>query len=165
MAEHPATPVAHLLHGFIGSGKTSFAQRLERSSGARRFTLDEWMIERHGRNPPAAHFQAIYRALHEELWVAAIDELARGGDVILDLGFWTRDSRNEAREHLQAVPCRAQFYSLECPVEVMRQRTLSRTAAAHADALHIDAPAFEKLLAGFEPMAGDEVHQRVNTAP
>lgn len=42
-------PIAHLICGFIGSGKTTFARKLEKETGAARFTKDEWMVRLFGK--------------------------------------------------------------------------------------------------------------------
>jgi hypothetical protein len=34
---------AHLIHGFLGAWKTTFAKKLEAELGAVRFSQDEWM--------------------------------------------------------------------------------------------------------------------------
>ena len=41
----------HLIHGFIGFGKTTLAKQLEKSLPAIRFTHDEVMLSKYGRNP------------------------------------------------------------------------------------------------------------------
>ncbi|GAA2756515.1 putative kinase [Actinopolymorpha rutila] len=41
-------PTAHLIHGYIGAGKTTLAKRLERDADAVRFTLDEWLTALYG---------------------------------------------------------------------------------------------------------------------
>ena len=46
----------HALHGFIGSGKTTLARRLETQLGALRFTPDEWMTTLYGADPPADEY-------------------------------------------------------------------------------------------------------------
>jgi predicted kinase len=38
-------PIAHIICGFIGSGKTTFARKLEKETGAIRITKDEWIIK------------------------------------------------------------------------------------------------------------------------
>jgi len=37
-------PTAHLIHGYLGAGKTTFARQLERNIPAIRFSHDEWMV-------------------------------------------------------------------------------------------------------------------------
>ena len=48
--------VAHLIHGFLGVGKTTYARRLERERSAVRFTHDEWMARLYGVDSPAELF-------------------------------------------------------------------------------------------------------------
>ncbi|TNC16089.1 hypothetical protein FF100_02150 [Methylobacterium terricola] len=46
-------PTAHLLFGFLGSGKTTLARDLEQRHRAVRFTPDVWMARLFGEDPPA----------------------------------------------------------------------------------------------------------------
>jgi len=50
-------PLAHIIIGFIGSGKTTFAKKLEEETGAIRFTKDEWMVRVFGNTPPKDTFE------------------------------------------------------------------------------------------------------------
>jgi predicted kinase len=47
---------AHLIHGYLGAGKTTFARRLEQELRAIRFTHDEWMSRLYGDDPSADMF-------------------------------------------------------------------------------------------------------------
>ena len=38
-------PIAHLICGSTGAGKTTYALELARREGALRFTVDEWMAQ------------------------------------------------------------------------------------------------------------------------
>ena len=78
---------AFLLHGFLGSGKTTLAKRLEQQRGAVRFTHDEWMSRLYGQNPPAADFADHARRIHGVMEVMWTRCLAIGTSVILDFGF------------------------------------------------------------------------------
>lgn len=42
---NPQQPTAYVICGFIGAGKTTFARKLEKETGAIRITKDEWMIK------------------------------------------------------------------------------------------------------------------------
>ena len=48
------------MHGFIGSGKTTFAMSLTNEKRAIRLTHDEFMVFLHGTNPPADKFPEFY---------------------------------------------------------------------------------------------------------
>ena len=155
-------PTTHLLHGFIGSGKTTFARKLERERGAVRFSHDEWMVRLHGWNPPEEHFGE-YRAQVENLiWDEATRELSAGTDVILDIGFWTRESRDDARNRVRSLGAVAKFYEISCPQQIMRARALKLSERPSTDSLWIDGAGFDKLIAEFEPMQDDEEFLRID---
>ncbi len=156
MIQTLANPTIYLLCGRIGSGKTSFAKRLERDTGAVRFTHDEWVSRAYGSCPPEADYADIAARINSEIWDAAIGRATLGQDSILDYGFWTRDSRDLARERVARAGAVARCYYLRCPVSVARTRTLKRSAAPPPDSLWIDAAAFQKLNALFEPPQDDE---------
>ena len=50
------TATLYLIHGYIASGKMTYAKKLEAETDAIRFTLDEWMVNFYGANPPANKF-------------------------------------------------------------------------------------------------------------
>jgi predicted kinase len=88
---------AHLIHGYLGAGKTTLARKLENDLPAIRFTHDEWMARLYGDDPPADEFQALYRRVSERidsLWPRCLE---LGVDVVLDLNFWSRRQRDETR--------------------------------------------------------------------
>lgn len=149
-------PIAHLLHGFIGSGKTTFARQLERECGAVRFSHDEWMVRLHGWNPPEERFGEYLVQVENLIWDEATRAMRAGNDVILDFGFWTRESRDLARNRVHSIGAVARFYEIYCPQQIMKARALERSSSPSTDSLWIDGPGFEKLSAKFEPMLDDE---------
>lgn len=155
-------PIVHLLHGFIGSGKTTFARQLEREIGAVRCSHDEWMIRLHGWNPPEEHFSEYRSQVEDLIWDEAARLVGTGTDVILDIGFWTRESRDDARNRTCSIGATAKFYEVFCPREIMRTRALERSQSPTVDSLWIDGAGFDKLITGFEPMQDDEDFVRID---
>lgn len=92
------------------------------------------------------------------IWVQAEQTLLAGGDVIMDVGFWSRTSRNEARERAMVIGVPYQFYVLPCSLAEARRRVLERTALMPPGALEITEPTFEFLARQMEPMGADEEH-------
>jgi len=89
----------HLLHGFMGVGKTTLARRLERELPGIRFSQDEWMVALSGEDPPESEYRAAQdrvRGVMEGCWRRCLE---LGGHVILDSGVWRRSER----DHLRAV--------------------------------------------------------------
>jgi len=145
-------PTIHMIHGFCGTGKTTFAKKLEAETGAARFTPDEWMADLHGQNPPAGDFAALEKTVHEAIWAAAETALEDGADVILDFGFWTRAERDETRDRARKLGADVKLYRLHCPDDVARMRILRRTASLPAGELYIDDHAFDAFRKRFEPV-------------
>ena len=154
-------PTAHLLHGFIGSGKTTFACQLERKCGAVRFSHDEWMVRLHGWNPPEEHYSEYFAQVENLIWDEATLAIHAGTDIILDFGFWTRGSRDAARNRVRSVGAAAKFYEIFCPQQIMRTRALERSKSPSTDSLWIDSAGYDKLIAVFEPMQDDEEFVRI----
>ena len=152
----------HLLCGFIGAGKTTFAKSLERDHSAVLFSHDEWMVKQYGRNPPSEHFQTYYHRVEDLIWQFASRFLTLGQDVVLDHGFWRRADRDLAKRKAQEIGVQAKLYFLHCSEEVMRQRVLTRTEMSQYS-LYINERAFENLRAQFEAPMDDEEYVSINT--
>jgi predicted kinase len=73
-------PTAHLIHGYLGAGKTTFARQLERDIPAIRFSHDEWMTRLYGDDPPVEHFADFYQRVSEqmeEVWPRCLELFAK----------------------------------------------------------------------------------------
>jgi len=151
-------PVAHMIYGFVGAGKTTFARILEKETGALRFSNDEWMISLYGDNPPAEKFAEYHERVTKLLQNIAFKCLKAGVDVILDDGFWSRARRDEMRERIKKVGADFKLYHVKCSEEVMKQRTLKRTGVSEKGAFYIDKNAIEIFKKRFEPLGADEEH-------
>jgi hypothetical protein len=146
---------AHLIHGYIGAGKTTLARRLELEVHAVRFTPDEWMSRLFGADPAAETFDDKASAileLMEPLWLRC---LGLGLDVVLDFGFWRRSQRDHVRQRASEVGAAVMLYALACD----EREALRRVAARNAEqdrGLYVAPATFELLKARFEPLGPDE---------
>jgi predicted kinase len=151
-----AKPTLHLLHGIPGSGKTTFAQQLEREFRAVRFSPDEWMVTLHGTNPPEPVFRPQHERIMALIWMHAGRVLRAGSDVIIEGGFWSRASRDAARQRAKEFGVTHKLYALLCSADEARRRVLARTAAMLPGTLEITGPTFDLLLRQLEPLGTDE---------
>lgn len=148
-------PIAYLLFGYLGAGKTTLAKRLERDKRAVRFTPDEWMARLFGEDPPADSFQdraAAIQDLMQPLWRQC---LIAGADVVLDYGFWRRHERDAARRIVEEVGAVPMLVALSCSDEAARRRVARRNADADRS-LTIAPATFDTLRARLEPLGADE---------
>jgi predicted kinase len=153
---HTTTPRAHLIVGFIGSGKTTFARRLEKETGAIRFTKDEWMVRLFGNDPPRVKFAEYDHRMTHLARDMALTCLKAGASVIIDEGFWERATRDEIKQRVRMVGATPILYYLEVPREIMKARTLRRSEHPPADSFTIDEESFDHYWGFFQPPDKEE---------
>lgn len=153
---------AHLIHGYLGAGKTTFAKRLAERTGAVRYSPDELMVARHGHDPPETLFQQYLDRVYAEINAEWPQTLTRGFDVILDFGFWTRSWRDAARARAAAVGARTKLYAVRCSEKTARARCLARNQNP-GGSLFIAETTFDLLKSRFEPLAPDEPFELVES--
>jgi predicted kinase len=152
----------HVMHGFMGVGKSTFSKKLEKEIKAIRFNNDEWMIRLFGANPPKEHYQDYYNRIEKLMMELAAKLLEVGQDVILDIGFWKRSSRDYIRGFAKEHGSEVKLYQITCPDEIALQRVLKRTEELPEGALEIDEHAYLELKKNFEPLQPDEEFIKVN---
>lgn len=140
----------HFMHGFIGSGKTTFSKKLEKELPAIRFNNDELMLLLFGNQIPEHEFKKNYKKIDSLIWFLVDKNLKLGNDVIIDLGFWSRGARDAARRKAKELGADFKFYNIKCPLNIALERTLKRTK--EQGEMFIDENCFNKRLAQFEPM-------------
>lgn len=146
---------AHLVHGFLGVGKTTFAKQLERTLPAIRFSHDEWMVRFYGNDPPADLFGGYSRRVTEQINLLWPRCLQLGVDVVLDVGLWNRKERAETRERAKACGSDVILYRVNCSEHVARARLRTRNENSDRDLLITDAT-YDLLRVRFEALTLEE---------
>ena len=144
----------HLIHGFMGFGKTTIAKQLEKELPAIRFTHDELMIKTYGRNPEdfsQERFNIIDKIIKEK----TIEEIKKGNNVILDYGLWEKETRKKYYHWAKEITPDVIFHAVQCDIELAKQRVLERTKK-HSEEFYIDEDIFNDRLKRFEPMTNEE---------
>ena len=138
----------HLLCGFLGFGKTTIARRLEKSLPARRFTHDDIMFERYGRNPD--DFAAKYKDVDDYIRAEAAECIAKNQDAVMDYGFWSYEKRREYYAWAKTLTDNVVFHVVYCDILMAKQRVSARTKK-DKNSLFIDENMFASLLQKYEP--------------
>src|SRR5690242_8927247 len=149
-------PLAHIVIGFIGAGKTTFARKLEQETGAVRFTKDEWMVRLFGNTPPKDKFEEYDNRMASLATDMALKCLQADIDVIIDEGFWAREQREEIRGRVVNVGAVPKFYYIDVPFAIMKARTLKRSENPPVDSYSIDEKSFNHYWQFFQPPSKDE---------
>jgi predicted kinase len=157
-------PIAYIIIGFIGSGKTTFARKLENETGAIRFTKDEWMVRIFGNTPLKDTFEEYDNKMASLATDIAIKCLKAGIDVIIDEGFWAKEHRNAIRAKVKNAGAIPKLYYIEASFEIMKDRTLKRSENPPIDSFTIDEEAFDHYWNFFQPPEKDEDFTLINQA-
>lgn len=153
---------AHLICGSTGAGKTTYALKLAGETGAIRFTIDEWMARLFLPDAPEPlTFQwALERVIRCENQILAVcGQIAPlGRDVILDLGFFTREQRRRVNEAAQGLGFGARLHYLPVAPEE-RWRRISRRNSERGEtyALEVTRAMFDFCEGLFEAPAPEEL--------
>ena len=153
---------AHLVHGYLGAGKTTFAKELAERIGALRYSPDELMVARYGHDPPERHFGEYLELVYAEINAEWPLMLSAGRDVVLDFGFWTRAWRDAARARAATVGAGTKIYFVSCSEATARERCLRRNENPEGS-LIVSENTFDVLKSRFEPLGPDEPFELVET--
>ena len=152
----------HLVCGFLGSGKTTFAKTLAKREAAVRFSVDEWYLRLFANGPTyELDHGSMTRllAVLNDLW----PQIAQAGTpVVLDFGFWNRSLRDDVRNRARLVGAAVRLHWLHCPDALAIARCLERNG--QPDSFLISEQGFHELKRQFEPPAHDESHEVVQSA-
>lgn len=103
-----------LICGLPGSGKSTFAQRLEGERNAIRMCPDDW-IEAVLEDPRDQAEKDRLRDIIENLqWDLAKEYLSKGLTVILENGFWAEEERSQYAMEALALGARIELYAMKC---------------------------------------------------
>ena len=149
------TPIAYMLYGFVCSGKTTYAKKLEQNKGAICFSPDEWMVRLYGVNPPVEKFSENYDSVLEIIegyWTLL---LRLNVDVVLDYGFWNREYRDYVRKKVKESGGTPKLLSFAIPEKTALTRCEERNKNLQEDFLIIKET-FDEMKGRFQSLGEDE---------
>ncbi|WP_318279539.1 MULTISPECIES: AAA family ATPase [Streptomyces] len=151
-------PLAVLLVGLTGSGKTTVAKTLA-DHGYIRLSVDEEVHRLHGRYgvdyPEHTYFER-ERPVVEATRERFIKEIEAGHDVVLDHGLWRRSARDAWRQAAREAGGHPLVVYLPADREELLRRLTERNQREDANALTVTPEALDDFFARFDPPAEDE---------
>lgn len=143
----------YLICGKICSGKTCYARRLKEKHGAVILSMDELTCALIN-NEQGSFYDALTRRAGLYLRSIAAETARAGANVILDWGFWTRESRADMSDFLNRSDVPYEWHYVDVPDALwqanIRERN-SRVLAGNGGAdFYVDEGLLNKLLSLFE---------------
>lgn len=152
----------HLISGSTGAGKTTYSLALADRVGAVRFSIDEWMATLFmADSPPTPDLGwALERTARCEaqMWRMADQVLARGGEVIFDVGLSKREHRDRFRARAAQVGASTRLHFLDVDPETRRARVQQRnTERSSTYSFEVTDAMFDFMEGWFERPSEDEL--------
>lgn len=148
----------YFICGFIGSGKTTYANELSVSQSAFRFSIDEWMIPLYGEHMSREDFNKRLTTLTELFKTSATQLMSLKVSVIFDIGFWNKSARNEITQWAIAQGFDYEMIYLNCSFEICKQRALKRNYTRSDKSYEMNAEMLDMFWQWFEvPSKSEQV--------
>jgi len=146
----------YVLCGFIGAGKTTFAKKLEETTGAVRITKDEWLIRMVGNDPTIDGYEDYDHMMCGLSRDVSFRLAEKGVDVIIDAGVWQQTQRHILRRRAEEAGAQAVVYYLDTPIETIRERVARRNMNPAKDSFKISGELLDGYLTYWQPPGEDE---------
>lgn len=120
-----------LVCGSTGAGKTTYSISLASEIRAVKFSIDPWMQTLFSKDMTSLDYswmiERVYRC-YEQIWEVSKQILALDGNLILDLGFTTKEQRQIFVSKAKELEVVAEVHFLDVPKDTRRQRVKQRNA-------------------------------------
>lgn len=155
---------AILLCGKICSGKSTYAESLQKETNAVLLSVDELMLELFGLYAGEKHDEYTEK-IQKYLFEKSIEIINSGSDVVLDWGFWTKQKRTQAKYFYYNRNIECELHYIEVKDTVWSERIAQRNKAVQegrVKAYIIDSGLMKKFENLFEPPSEDEIDVRIS---
>jgi len=139
--------IVYLLCGLPGSGKTTYAKDLEKG-GAVRFTLDEQLFKRFGREYEG--HEEKQQQMKDVLWEVIKEKIHAGESIIVDFGFWKRVDRDDYKKLIEDNGGQWKLLYFKVDRSSLMKRLASRNLNDSGNNHIIDETLLDKFIGEFE---------------
>lgn len=148
----------YLICGFLGAGKTTYSQKLAQDTKAIHLNPDEVCMQKYSPEEYETNWETCFAQTLDFLWQEIGKYIKNNQDVIFDVGFWSKSSRNEAVAKVKQLGGTPIIYYIYAPDYILKQRIKSRMGKiAEYNFLH-----FDDIRQSFEAPSADENFITIN---
>lgn len=147
-----------LICGFLGAGKTTVSKRLADEYNAEYMNVDETVMKTFTPDEYENNWETCFGKAEEMLWQKVQECAEHNKNVVFDVGFWTRKSRDDARLRATQVGMAPVLYYVYAPDKILKQRIAKRPGKIAAN----NVKNFDTIKQMFEPPQADEEFVQVD---
>ncbi len=118
-----------IVTGPTGVGKTTYSLSLSKDIGAVRFSIDPWMQSLFSKDMTSLDYSWMIERVHrcyEQIWQVSQQILELDGNVVLDLGFTTKEQRQHFHLLAKELGVDSEVHYLNAATEVRKKRVKKR---------------------------------------
>lgn len=118
-----------LVSGPTGAGKTTYSIALAQEAKAIRFSIDPWMQTLFAKDMTSLDYDWMMERVqrcYEQIWNVSEQILKIDGNVVLDLGFTTKEQRSVFVDRGTELNIKSEIHYLNVESEIRRQRVKKR---------------------------------------
>ncbi|MEZ8826019.1 AAA family ATPase [Vibrio amylolyticus] len=153
-----------LVSGPTGAGKTTYSISLSKEVGAVKFSIDPWMQTLFASDMTSLDYEWMIERVtrcYKQIWEVSEQILKLDGNVLLDLGFTTKEQRDLFVSKANALGINAEIHYLSVAQEVRKARVKKRNTEMDPSvyAFEVTDMMFEFMEPRFEePTAEELIH-------
>ena len=117
-----------LVCGPTGAGKTTYSINLSKEIRAIRFSIDPWMQTLFAKDMTSLNYSWMIERVnrcYEQIWETSEQILSLDGNVVLDLGFTTKEQRDVFSNKAEALGLNAEIHYIDTPKDTRKKRIKS----------------------------------------
>lgn len=160
MIEKDQLPVIIMMCGVAGSGKTTYAQQLEKD-GYIRLSIDEELWSNYGQygiDYPIEKYNEYSEVVEEQLVNKLIMLIQQKENVVIDFSFWQRANRDKYKQLIEEAGGKWKLIYMKATPELLRMRLKERSKRFDANAaFEITEHILNAYIHGFEEPLEDEL--------
>ncbi len=118
-----------LICGPTGAGKTTYSLSLSKEIGAVRFSIDPWMQTLFSKDMASLDYSWMIERVnrcYEQIWEVSEQILSLNGNVILDLGFTTKEQRKYFFDLSEGLNIKPEIHYLDASKDIRKKRVEKR---------------------------------------
>ncbi|MRI35087.1 ATP-binding protein [Endozoicomonas sp. OPT23] len=118
-----------IVTGPTGAGKTTYSLSIAKEIGAIRFSIDPWMQILFSNDMTSLDYSWMIERVNRcyvQIWQVSEQVLELNGNVVLDLGFTTKEQRDHFTDLAKGLSIDSEIHYLNAPKETRKKRVEKR---------------------------------------